>query len=209
MHFCTKVATLHLSTTLDANYYHHFTPFVSNITFEDTRVVSSSDTFLFRHRHGGSRLGGARREDQIYLFEQPLCWLFDLSFCLVWALLPLRLPYPCFSLLQLYSTTSNGMGYLIWYAWADTWLRLHLSLALYLHLFSVFFFICDSSAAPQRPMHCLLSPHLASSSVPPPVSAVVQHCPLRWVRVLLWLFFFFFFFLMTKYKLITLFQFIL
>lgn len=84
-------------------------------------LVSSSDTFLFRHRHGGGgggRLSGARREDQIYLFEQPLCWLFDLSFCLVWAPLPLRLPYPCFSLLQLYSTTSNGMAYLIRYAWA-------------------------------------------------------------------------------------------
>lgn len=49
---------------MDINYYHHFPPFVSDITFEVTCVVFSSDAFL-------SRWGA---------FEQPLCWLFDLSF---------------------------------------------------------------------------------------------------------------------------------
>lgn len=139
-------------------------------------MVSSSDTLLFRHR----RSSGAHRQDQIYLCEQLLCWLFDLSFCLARPLLPLCLPYPCFSVLQLYSTTSNGMAYLIRYAWADSLIE---AASLSISLVLLFFFICDSSAAPQRPVHRLLSPHLASSSVPP-LSAAVQHCPLRWVGVL-------------------------
>lgn len=90
------------------------------------------------------------------------------------------------------------------------WLRLHLSHSLSISLV-LFFFICDSCAAPQRPVHRLLSPHLASPSVPPPLSAAVQHCPLRWVGVLHWCFVLFFFSCeqVTKsYQLITLFQFI-
>lgn len=173
-------------------------------------MVSSSDTLLFRHRRSGG-LRGARREDQIYLCEQPLCWLFDLSFCLVKALLPLRLPYPCFSVLQLYSITSNGMAYLIRYAWADSLIEAA-SLLLSFHLFRVGFFFssvtpvlllrdqCIASCLLTLPPHpCLLYFLLRCNTAP---SGELGFC----IGV------FFVFFscdqVTKSYQLITLFQFI-
>lgn len=117
---------------------------------------SPSHVLLCCHQHRSGGTYQTQSKDQAYLFEHRLCSLFDLSYCLARAALPLRLPCACFSfLLQLYSTTSNGMAYSIRYA--QSWQHDRGWTSLALSLIFLFFFHFDSSAPPRREAQWLLS----------------------------------------------------
>ncbi len=84
---------------------------VSLFFFKPSLKTASQRLFFFLLRchqqyiHEDSGRCRPQSKVQGYLFERLLCSLFDLSFCLVRAALPLRLPYACFSFLFCSSCT--------------------------------------------------------------------------------------------------------